>query len=545
MNFYALVVLATLASTARVFGLILLSIITGWLFGYISINSKIFENIYISLNEVLESVPVITFFPIVLIFFVYHIGGYLGAELAADFLILTAVVWNIWMGIYQAFKTIPLPMVEAMENLRMKTFDKLRYLYIPFSMPRIAANLIPSFTDAFFYITVSEVFTVGLTSFHVFGIGYLIVNLINNNLWNLVYFSLLVLGIIIAISILGLREFANYSIAKYALESEIPLQRYNRLRYVARLYSPLTTPRRIINTFTKKYLSNPMRKTVRLRKLEEKEKEKEVSGLIYRIIGSIIGISILALLIYGIYNILSSTTYKLWIYLLNNTWYILINLAYDYIRVAIIALISFSIAMTLSYYLATHKKIESIFIPIIQIIAAYPPPIYFPLIFAATFAIIERFFGGLSIEFYVLLLGFLSTFYYIFYAVWLGIKAIPQEYWEVMNNFNMNYWQKMRYIILPSTFPYTISGLTSTINSAWGGLMIGEYWINLDGHNIEVRHGLMKLLDISTAEGNIALAGWASFIFGIIVVIFAILFTRKMMELAKEKYVMEEGIFAA
>ncbi len=545
MNYYLLAILAILASTARVIGLMLLSIITGWLFGYISIKSKLFENIYISLNEVLESVPVITFFPVVLIFFVYHIGGYLGVELAADFLIFTAVVWNIWMGIYQAFKTVPLPMLEEMENLRMKTLDRLRYLYIPFSMPRIAANLIPSFTDGFFYITVSEVFTVGVTSFHVFGIGYLMDDFITNNLWNLVYFSLIILGIIIIISILGLRELANYSIAKYALESEIPLQRRNRLRYAARLYSPLTTPRRIIGGFTKKYIANPMRKTVRLRKLEEREIEKEGSGLIYRIIGGIIGISILVLLIYGIYSILSSTTYKLWIYLFDNTWYILVGLIYDYIRVAIIALISFSIAITLSYYLATHKKSESIFVPAIQVIAAYPPPVYFPLIFAATFATIERFLGDLSIEFFVLLLGFLSTFYYIFYAMWLGIKAIPQEYWEVMDNFNMNYWQKMRYIILPSTFPYIISGLTSTINSAWGGLMIGEYWINLDGHNLEVRHGLMKLLDIWTEEGNITLAGWASFIFGIVVIIFAILFTRKMMELAREKYVMEEGIFAA
>ncbi|WP_292319289.1 ABC transporter permease subunit [Caldisphaera sp.] len=542
MNIYELIILATLASTGRVFGLILLSIVTGWIFGYISIKSKLFESIYIGLNEILESVPVISFFPVVLVFFIYHIGGYIGAELSADFLIFTAVVWNIWMGIYQAFKTVPLPMLEAIENLRMGLIDKLRNLYIPFSIPRIAANLIPSFTDGFFYITVSEVFIVGTTSFHVFGIGSLIVNLINSNSLNLVYFSLIILGIVVAITIFGLREFAKHAVAKYSLESEIPIPRYNRLKYLAKFYSPLTTPARRIGSITTRYLSSPMRRTIRLKKLEE---EKESGNLIYRIIGAIVGLAILSLLIYGVFSILISTTYKLWIYLLNNSLYILINLAYDYIRVSLIAIISFLISLFAAYYLALHKKAEAIAIPVIQVVAAYPPPVYFPIIYAATYAIIVRFLSYLSVEFFVLLLGFLSTFYYIFYALWLGIKAIPQEYWEVMDNFNLSYWQKMRYIILPSTFPYMISGLTSTINSAWGGLMIGEYWLNLNGHNLEVRHGLMKLIDIWTYEGNITLAAWASFLFGIVVIIFAILFTKRMMDLAKEKYVMEEGIFAA
>jgi len=100
-------VLATLANASRVLGLIGLSIVTGWFLGYAAIKDRVFENFYVSMIEVLESIPVVTFFPIVLIFFVEDVGGKLGVELAADFLIFTAVVWNIWMGIYQAYKTVP------------------------------------------------------------------------------------------------------------------------------------------------------------------------------------------------------------------------------------------------------------------------------------------------------------------------------------------------------------------------------------------------------------------------------------------------------
>ncbi|MBP1357526.1 MAG: sugar ABC transporter permease, partial [Sulfolobus sp.] len=105
MNIYLELALATLVTTGRVWLTIGASIISGWFLSYIAIKSKGFENAYISFIEVFESVPVISFFPIALIFFVYKIGGYLGVELAVDFLVFTAVVWNIWVGIYQAYKT--------------------------------------------------------------------------------------------------------------------------------------------------------------------------------------------------------------------------------------------------------------------------------------------------------------------------------------------------------------------------------------------------------------------------------------------------------
>ena len=128
----------------------------------------------------------------------------------------------------------------------------------------------------------------------------------------------------------------------------------------------------------------------------------------------------------------------------------------------------------------------------------------------------------------------------------MGIKAMPVEYEELMRNLNLGYFKRLRYIVLPSTFPYLVTGISSTINSAWGGLMIGEYWPHIaGGKTLTVQFGLMKIIDQATANGNIALAAWGSFLFAIIVAIYSILFTRKMMDLARKKYVAEEGIYSA
>ena len=81
---FLIILAAVTATTARVLGLILLSIVTGWFLSYYAIKSRIFENIFVAFVEVFESVPVISFFPVVLLIFVAQIGGFLGTELAVE-----------------------------------------------------------------------------------------------------------------------------------------------------------------------------------------------------------------------------------------------------------------------------------------------------------------------------------------------------------------------------------------------------------------------------------------------------------------------------
>jgi ABC-type anion transport system, duplicated permease component len=234
-----------------------------------------------------------------------------------------------------------------------------------------------------------------------------------------------------------------------------------------------------------------------------------------------------------------------WSYLLSMTPTLLYYLLIDYIRVLIITAISIVFAFTIGYVMATRKRVEAVGIPVIQTISAFPVPAYFPFIFLGIYPIFTMVFGSQAEEGIVLFLGFIATFYYVFYSFWMGIKAMPAQYGEIMKNLDMGFFKKMRYVIIPSTFPYLISGISSTINSAWGGLEIGEYWPDIaDGKTLQINVGLMKTIDIATEHGNIALAAWASFLFAIVVSIYSIIFTRKMMDLARKKYVAEEGIYS-
>jgi NitT/TauT family transport system permease protein len=91
-----------------------------------------------------------------------------------------------------------------------------------------------------------------------------------------------------------------------------------------------------------------------------------------------------------------------------------------------------------------------------------------------------------------------------------------------------------------------VSGISSTINSAWGGLAIAEYWPKISGeHNLEGGVGMMKVITSNTASSHIGIAAWTSFLFAIVVVVFGITFTLKLMDLARKRYVVEEVIYQA
>jgi NitT/TauT family transport system permease protein len=235
-----------------------------------------------------------------------------------------------------------------------------------------------------------------------------------------------------------------------------------------------------------------------------------------------------------------------WINFLVSTPYLLYAMAADYARVLVVTAVSLVLSIFLGYFLTIHKKAEPVSLSFIQIIAAFPAPAYFPLLYAVTVPFFHGVLGGYASEFYVLLLCFISTFYYVLFNFWVGIQAIPTEFWELMRNYELKTFTRLRRIILPATFPYLIAGLSSTINSAWGGLAIVEYWNNIyDHHSLQIHVGMMKIITTNTANGNMALAAWTSLLFAVVVIIFGLVFTRNLMDLARKKYVVEEGIYAA
>jgi len=545
-----LIGLATLATIARVLVLIGLSILSGWGLAWLAIKSRAFENAYVPIVNALESIPVLAFLPIVLVVFVSRIGGVLGVELSADFLVFDAVAWNIWIGIYQAFKTVPENLLEVSENNRLGSLRTLRLLYIPHSIPRISSNIFSSFADAFFYISVSEVFSITVQGqpviYKTFGIGTIIALATQTGDFVTVYYSLFFIAIGVVLMTALISVFSKRAVAKYGVDTAGEIHRGSHH------YGGWLTSQRQRERFSK-YTS---RLTVYQRRnrrtnLEDENEEITDKTMRRRVLakwgGVAVVLALVGYLLYASASLVISIPAQQWISYISNTPFLLYNMAIDYIRVAIITAASVGVAITLGYHMVTHPKMSRIVAPLIQVLAAFPAPTYFPLIFIATLPFLSAALPFWYSEIYIFILGFLSCFYYVFFDFWIGVQAIPSEFWEVMENNNVGIFTRMRKIVLPATFPYLVTGLSSTINSCWAGLAIGEYWIGIGGpsHNLVANVGMMKYIGYNLSIGDIGAAAWVSVLFAIVVIIYGLFFTRNLMDLARKKYVVEEGIYAA
>jgi len=545
-----LIGLATLATMARVLALIGLSILSGWGLAWLAIKSRAFENAYVPIVNALESIPVLAFLPIVLVVFVSRIGGVLGVELSADFLVFDAVAWNIWIGIYQAFKTVPENLLEVSENNRLGSLRTLRMLYIPHSIPRISSNIFSSFADAFFYISVSEVFSITVQGqpviYKTFGIGTVIALATQTGDFVTIYYSLFFIAIAVVAMTTLISIFSKRAVAKYGTDTT------GEIHHGSHRYGGWLTFQRQREQISK-YTSRLTVYQRRNRRPNIEDEEDEISDktkhrkLLVKWGAIAIVVAILGYLLYSTVALVISVPIKQWMVYFSSTPFLLYNMGVDYVRVAIITAASVTVAITLGYYMATHLRASRIIAPLIQVLAAFPAPTYFPLIFIATLPILSAALPLWYSEVYIFILGFLSCFYYVFFDFWIGVQAIPSEFWEVMQNNNLGYFTRMRKVVLPASFPYLVTGLSSTINSCWAGLAIGEYWIGIGGpgHNLVASVGMMKYISYNLSIGDVGAAAWVSLLFAIVVIIYGLFFTRNLMDLARKKYVVEEGIYAA
>jgi NitT/TauT family transport system permease protein len=548
-----LIPLATLATVGRIFALIGLSIVTGWLLAYLSIKSRRFENAYVPLVNVLESIPVIGFLPLVLVAFVLAIPGVIGVEAAVDFLVFDAVSWNIWIGAYQAFKTVPEHLLEVSENYNFGFLRRMRVLLIPHSIPRLTSNLFSSFADAFFYISVSEVFTAGAATASVcqggvcstFGIGTVISRYLLAGNYVGVFYCLVSVAVAVIIVTISLSWLSRWAVAKYGVDTPGVIKRHagrwrGRIPHAWRRWRTLREQHFAftLHRWRPAPWHNHYRSTGPFNQ-----------GNIIKYLGYAIVAAIATFLAYNSLMLVISVPASTWYSYFEETPRLLGYVGADYIRVSVITLASLGLAIFVGYFLASHHRLGDAVLPAVQAFAAFPAPTYFPLLFIATVPFLERALPFFYTEVYIFLLGFLSCFYYVFFDFWIGVQAIPNEFLDVVRNHQVPFWARMRRVILPASLPYLITGLSSTINSAWAGMAIGEFWPDIAPkvapQGLQAPFGMMYYITSNMANGALGPAAYVSLLFALVVAVYGIVFTRNLMDLARKKYVVEEGIFAA
>ena len=149
----------------------LLSIIFTMIYGRAAAYNRGAEKVLMPLLDVLQSVPILSFLPVVLLGFsaIFPVG--MAAELASVVLIFTSQAWNLTFAWYQSLTTVPKQLREASAIFRLNSWMRFKSLELPFATINLVWNSMMSWAGGWFFLMATEIFTVGQRDFRLPGLG--------------------------------------------------------------------------------------------------------------------------------------------------------------------------------------------------------------------------------------------------------------------------------------------------------------------------------------------------------------------------------------
>ena len=111
------------------------------------------ERVMIPLLDTLQSIPVLSFLPGVMVSMVALFPArQLGLELGAILLIFTGQVWNMTFSVYSSMKSIPREMTEVAGVYRLSWWQRFGQLELPYSAIGLVWNSMMSVAGGWFFL---------------------------------------------------------------------------------------------------------------------------------------------------------------------------------------------------------------------------------------------------------------------------------------------------------------------------------------------------------------------------------------------------------
>jgi len=165
-------------------------------------NNKTMEKIFLPLFDIVQSIPVLAFFPVIILIFVH--SHFLNG--AAIFIFFLSMVWNIIFSVVGGLHVIPNEVKEAAQIFQITGWRRLSKITIPAVVPYIITGSLLAWAQGWNIVIVAEVLHTyiykGTSAQDLFGIGSVLVNSSAGGQHEL--FLLAIIAMIILIGILNL-----------------------------------------------------------------------------------------------------------------------------------------------------------------------------------------------------------------------------------------------------------------------------------------------------------------------------------------------------
>ncbi len=496
MDFQSLAVLFltlvedTAFSWARMFAALAISVVLSIGIGIYAATNRKAEGLILPLVDILQTLPILAFFPFVIFIMVATIPGALGINLAVVFLIITSMVWNIIFGVYESIKTLPKEYLELARLYGLSRLETLERVYIPACMPRVVEQSILSWSIGLFYLVTSEIFSTGSSQYAVkVGIGAAIASpAITGSLVGYSLALLIFVGFVVATRLFFFKPWEEY-VTRYNrhdnAQSEI------KKTFAARDISSMRI--RIMKRLGAGRIGSIGKRIGSIGNRKGKEAWTGVGGNekggrgVWRY-------PLLGLLVLGVLAIIATHSY-----LIGYEGIVLKALAYSFARVWLAFAISLGIGIPVCVYLIFITRHSSKYLMLFQIIASVPATILLPAIVNSLRNVPGS--GELIAE----IVFVLSCVWYIIFSTMNIAKTLPSNIAEVKGIFGIKGTEAWRKIYLRAIIPGLITGSITGIAAEWNASIVAEYFTVGSTVVSQVGTGIGKLLNTSLASNNLVL----------------------------------------
>jgi len=488
-----LVALDILSSWIRMILALGLSILFALAVGIWAARSSRAEAIILPLLDIFQSIPILGFFPFVIAGIYGAIPNFVGANLAVIVLIFTSMSWNIAFGVYEAVKAIPQDYIDLLSVTKASAWQRIKSLYIPASMSRIAYNTQISWAVGLFFLVASEIISIGQGAKTnqipiPYGIGVGATNFPAGG--DYADYALLIAGIVVAVIVwryLFLRAFALWS-EKFKMMEE---PREQHKDPITRFYS-YVNHRAVSKLFLIAHDVGVSRFTSTISRFRK--------GLKYAVL---IFFLLFGLLLFS--SVLHSGGISLGrlpsvSQLASVEAGVLYALAVSFVRVWYVYAICVVIGLPLGIVISLNFKLYDTVSPILEVISSIPAPILLPAIVLVPIL-------GQSSEAVAAIVIILAIIWYIVFNVMAGVRTLPADMKDLPHVFHVSRWAAWRNVYLPGALTGFVTGSITAIGGAWNALIIAEYFTETlpKGNTVlltQVGNGIGKTIVIATNNAD-------------------------------------------
>jgi len=492
-------------------------------YGYVAAYNVRAEKIMVPLLDTLQSIPVLSFLPGVMVAMVALFPTkQLGVELGSILLIFTGQVWNMTFSFYSSLKSIPREMREVAEIYRWSWWQRFTQMELPYSIIGLVWNSMMSVAGGWFFLMACEMFTLGDRDLRLPGLGSYLQTAANAGNTRAIWWGIgVMIGIIVVIDQLVWRPVIAWA-------EKFKFEQVESTDAPTSAVLDLLRSSRILPFFSRLTV-RPAREFLSLHfaRSNAATSVSRASRGIYHWLTRLMLAALLVGIAYESVKMVMLLTHLTREELRS----IFLGAGATFLRVAFTLFLAGLWTIPVGILIGLKPKLSAIAQPIAQVAASVPATALFPIILL----VLIRAGGGLGIGSIMLLL--LGTQWYILFNVIAGAIAIPTDLKEVCSVFRFGRTERWRELLLPGIFPFLITGFVTASGGAWNASIVAEYF-KFRGHTY-LTTGLGAVISNATDTGNTRVLLAATILMAAMVVTINRLLWRRLYRLASTRFRLE------